>query len=56
MLLIYNLFFPLVFLFFLPDLIVKLIRRSGYKKTYLERFGIFGADRRRELKEWRGAT
>ena len=56
MLLIYNLFFPLVFLFFLPGLIVKLIRRSGYKKTYLERFGIFGADRRRELKEWRGAT
>ncbi len=56
MLLVYNLFFPLVFLFFLPGLIVKLIRRSGYKKTYLERFGIFGADRRRELKEWRGAT
>ena len=56
MLLIYNLFFPLVFLFFLPGLIVKLIRRSGYKKTYLERFGIFSAARRRELKEWRGAT
>ena len=56
MLFIYNLFFPLVFLFFLPGLIVKLIHRSGHKKTYLERFGIFGAARRRELKEWRGAT
>ena len=56
MLLIYNLFFPLVFLFFLPGLIVKYIRRPGYKKTYCERFGIFGAERRRELAEWRGAT
>ena len=56
MLLFYNLFFPLIFLFFLPGLIVKYIRRSGYKKTYFERFGIFGAARRRELKEWRGAT
>lgn len=56
MLLVYNLFFPLVFLFFLPGLIVKLIRRSGWKKTYCERFGVFGAARRRELKEWRGAT
>ena len=56
MLLIYNLLFPLVFLFFLPGLIVKYIRRSGYKKTYFERFGVFDAARRRELKEWRGAT
>ena len=49
MLLIYNLIFPLVFLFYLPGLIVKYIRRPGYKKTYAERFGIFGAARRREL-------
>ena len=56
MLLIYNLIFPLVFLFYLPGLIVKYIRRSGYKKTYAERFGIFGAARRRELAGWRGAV
>ena len=56
MLFFYNLFFPLVFLFYLPGLIVKYIRRSGYKATYRERFGIFGAARRRELKEWRGAV
>ena len=55
MLLIYNLIFPLVFLFYLPGLIVKYIRRPGYKKTYAERFGIFGAARRRELAGWRGA-
>lgn len=56
MLFFYNLFFPVVFLFYLPGLIVKYIRRSGYKETYFERFGIFGAARRRELKEWRGAV
>ena len=56
MLLIYNLLFPLIFLFYLPGLIVKYIRRPGYKKTYAERFGIFGAARRRELADWRGAT
>ena len=55
MLLIYNLIFPLVFLFYLPGLIVKYIRRPGYKKTYAERFGIFGAARRRELAGWHGA-
>ena len=56
MLFFYNLFFPVVFLFYLPGLIVKYIRRPGYKATYRERFGIFGAARRRELKEWRGAV
>lgn len=56
MLLIYRLFFPLAFLFFLPGLIIKLIRRSGYKKTYAERFGIFSRERREELRNWRGAV
>lgn len=55
MLLIYRLFFPLVFLFFLPGLIWKLIRRPGWKKTYMERFGIFSAERKNLLREWRGA-
>lgn len=55
MLFIYRFFFPLIFLFFLPGLIVKLIRRGGWKKTYMERFGFFSAERKIELKEWRGA-
>lgn len=56
MLLIYRLLFPLVFLFFLPGLIIKLIRRPGYKKTYAERFGIFSRERRKELQDWQGAV
>lgn len=56
MLFVYRLFFPLVFLFFLPGLIVKLIRRGGWKKTYAERFGIFSRERRAELEAWRGAV
>ena len=38
---LYNLFFPLAFLFFLPGLLVKLIRRPGIKRSYPERFSIF---------------
>ena len=30
---LYNLFFPLAFLFFLPGLLVKLIRRPGIKRN-----------------------
>lgn len=55
MLLIYRIFFPLIFLFFLPGLIVKLIRRGGWKKTYMERFGFFSAERKNELKNWQNA-
>ncbi len=49
---LYRLLFPVVFLFFLPGLILKLVRRGGWKKTYAERFGIFN---RPDLKEWQGA-
>ena len=42
----YNLFFPLVFLFFLPGLVVKLIRRPGRKKNYPERFAIFSREKK----------
>lgn len=55
MLFLYRLLFPFVFLFFLPGLLVKLIRRGGWKKTYAERFGFFSSARRKELREWRGA-
>ena len=52
MLFIYNLFFGIGFLFFVPSLLIKLKTRPGYKKTFLERFGIFSKERRRELKEF----
>ena len=53
---IYNLLFPLVFLFFIPGIVIKLIRRPGWKKTFAERFGIFAPERVRELREFRGAV
>ncbi len=55
MLALYRIFFPVIFLFFLPGLIWKLIRRSGWKKTYMERFGLFSAERKQELADWQGA-
>jgi len=55
MLFFYRIFFPFVFLFFLPGLIWKLIRRSGWKKTYMERFGCFSSERKAELSGWQNA-
>ena len=54
MLFIYRLLLPLAFLFFRPGLIVKLIRRSGRKKNFAERFGIFAGDRREALGRMKG--
>lgn len=51
MLFLYNLLFPLVFLFFLPGLLWKLWRRPGWKKTFGERFGFFSGERIRKLRE-----
>lgn len=48
-LLIYNLLLPAAFLFFVPSLILKLLRRTGPKGTYLERFGFFSAEKRKAL-------
>ena len=47
---LYNLFFPLAFLFFLPGLIIKLIRRPGAKKNYPERFAVFTEEKKARLK------
>ena len=51
---VYNCFMPLVFLFYLPQLILKYRSRGGWKDTYGERFARFG-NRVAELKEFRGA-
>ena len=47
---IYNLFMPIAFIFFLPGLIIKLIKRGGHKETYYERFGIFSNEMKCKLE------
>lgn len=51
---IYNLFFPLAFLFFIPGMIVKLIRRPGHKSSYLEKFAIFSKEVAERLRAMNG--
>jgi len=52
---IYNLIFPLAFIFFVPGMIIKLIRRPGYKKTFMERFAFFSLKRKKLLSAYHGA-
>ncbi len=49
MILIYNILFPFLFLLFIPGMIYKLIKRPGYKKTFLERFSIFSSLKKQTL-------
>lgn len=53
---IYNLFFPVGLLFFLPGLIWKLIRRPGEKSNYGERFGRFSREKLERLYPYRGCV
>jgi 3-deoxy-D-manno-octulosonic-acid transferase len=55
MLFLYNLLLPIGVLLFLPSIIMKLIRRPGYKKTYWERFGIFSKEKQKALRDVQGA-
>lgn len=55
MMFIYNLLFPLAFIFFIPGLVIKLIRRPGQKKTFLERFAIFSPEKKQLLQAMQGA-
>ncbi len=49
---IYNLFWPIGLLFFLPGYFVKMIRRGGYRKKFGQRLGIYdGEIRERFSKE-----
>ncbi len=52
---LYNILFPLVFPAFVPGIVVKLLKRSGPKKSYLERFGIFSKEKAEAMKAARGA-
>ncbi|MCP4179283.1 MAG: 3-deoxy-D-manno-octulosonic acid transferase [bacterium] len=51
---LYNLIFPIAFLFFIPGIIYKYINRGGYKKNYSERFAIFSAEKKALLKNLKG--
>ena len=39
--LLYNLFWPIGLLFFLPGYLVKMIRRGGYREKFAQRLGIY---------------
>jgi 3-deoxy-D-manno-octulosonic-acid transferase len=49
MIFLYNIFFPLGFIFFIPAMVYKLIRRPGRKINYSERFALYSADKKRAL-------
>jgi 3-deoxy-D-manno-octulosonic-acid transferase len=48
---IYNLFWPLGLLFFLPGYITKMIRRGGYRQNFGQRLGIYDRKLRERLSE-----
>ncbi|HJO95847.1 MAG TPA: 3-deoxy-D-manno-octulosonic acid transferase [Victivallales bacterium] len=51
---LYNLIFPIAFLFFIPGIIYKHINRGGRKKDFSERFAIFSAEKKALLKNIKG--
>jgi 3-deoxy-D-manno-octulosonic-acid transferase len=50
---IYNLFWPLGLLIFLPGYIAKMIRRGGYREKFGQRFGIYDGEVRNRLSNQR---
>src|SRR5213595_154866 len=46
---IYNLFWPIGLLFFLPGYCAKMIRRGGYREKFGQRVGIYGHEVRNRL-------
>jgi len=48
---IYNLFWPIGLLFFLPGYLVKMIRRGGYREKFGQRLGIYGGELRLRLSK-----
>jgi 3-deoxy-D-manno-octulosonic-acid transferase len=51
--LIYNLFWPLGLLFFLPGYFSKMIRRGGYREKFGQRVGIYDGEMRNRLSNQR---
>src|SRR5213082_2457767 len=50
---IYNLFWPIGLLFFLPGYFLKMIRRGGYREKFGQRLGIYDSDVRARLSKQR---
>src|SRR5437899_6869329 len=48
---IYNLFWPIGLLFFLPSYLVKMIRRGGYGEKFGQRLGIYDCELRVRLSK-----
>jgi 3-deoxy-D-manno-octulosonic-acid transferase len=48
---IYNLFWPIGVLFFLPGYITKMRRRGGYREKFGQRFGIYNHELRNRLSK-----
>ena len=48
---IYNLFWPIGLLFFLPSYFVKMIRRGGYREKFGQRLGIYDRELRVRLSK-----
>jgi 3-deoxy-D-manno-octulosonic-acid transferase len=51
---IYNLFWPIGLLFFLPGYLMKMLRRGGYREKFGQRLGIYDRDLRPRLSHSRG--
>ncbi len=49
MYLLYNLLFPILFLFYLPFYLVHIFKRGGLTKEYWQRFGFFDKETRKRL-------
>jgi 3-deoxy-D-manno-octulosonic-acid transferase len=50
---IYNLFWPIGLLFFLPGFLAKMVRRGGYREKFGQRFGTYQSDVRGRLSKRR---
>ena len=50
---IYNLFWPIGLLFFLPGYCIKMVRRGGYRERFGQRLGIYDRELRTHLSKQR---
>ena len=50
---VYNLLFPVVFLFMLPKFLSRMMRRGGYLQHFEQRIGHFGTRTKAQLREHR---
>jgi len=50
---IYNLFWPIGLLFFLPGYFMKMVRRGGYREKFGQRLGIYDRELRIRLSKQR---